>query len=48
MDRKKFVKKTGTATGLMAVSPVVIKDYVSRKPSDSLNVAVIGISGILT
>lgn len=45
MDRRKFVKNTGYTTGMMAVAPVVIKDYISRGPNETLNVAVVGISG---
>jgi len=45
MDRRKFVKKTGYTTGMMAVAPAVIKDFVNKGPNDTLNVAVVGISG---
>ncbi len=45
MDRRKFIKNSGYTTGMMAVAPVVIKDYVNKSPNDTLNVAVVGISG---
>ena len=45
MDRRKFIKNSGYTTGMMAIAPVAIKDFVSRSPNDTLNVAVVGISG---
>ncbi|KPL14122.1 MAG: hypothetical protein AMS26_11830 [Bacteroides sp. SM23_62] len=45
MDRRKFIKNSGYTTGIMTVAPLVIKDYVSKSPNDSLNVAVVGVSG---
>jgi predicted dehydrogenase len=45
MDRRKFIKDSGYTTGMMAVAPVVIKDFVGKSPNDTINVAVVGISG---
>ena len=45
MDRRKFIKNSGYTTGMMAVAPAVIKDFVDKSPNDTLNVAVVGISG---
>jgi len=45
MDRRKFIKNSGYTTGMMAVAPVVIKDFAGNSPNDTLNVAVVGISG---
>ena len=45
MDRRKFVKNAGYTTGMMAVAPVALKNFVNRSPNDTLNVAVVGISG---
>lgn len=45
MDRRKFIKNSGYTSGMMAVSPVFIKDFVKNKPNDVLNVAVVGLGG---
>ena len=45
MDRRKFIKNSGYTTGMMTVAPVVINDFVSNSPNDTLNVAVVGVSG---
>ncbi len=45
MDRRKFIKNSGYTSGMMALAPVVIKDFVHNSPNDTLNVAVVGISG---
>jgi len=45
MERRKFIKNSGYTAGMMAVSPAIIKDFVSKSPNDTLNVAVVGISG---
>ena len=44
LDRRDFLKKSGVASaGITLGAPAYIKDYVSNKPNETVNVAVAGI-----
>ncbi|MFC1558109.1 Gfo/Idh/MocA family oxidoreductase [candidate division KSB1 bacterium] len=45
MDRRRFLKKTTVAAGAVMGAPALSKSFAKRKPSDTVNVAVVGING---
>lgn len=45
-NRRGFIKKTGAVSAGLAVGvPAYIKGYAQKKPSDTINVAVVGVNG---
>src|ERR1035437_1858361 len=46
VNRRGFIQKTGMVSAGLAVGvPAYIKGYAQKKPSDTINVAVVGVNG---
>jgi predicted dehydrogenase len=45
MHRRKFIKDSALAGGVAITAPYYIKDFVKNSPNESINVAIVGISG---
>jgi predicted dehydrogenase len=45
MYRRQFLRQSGSATGLIVAAPSLAFDYVRRNPLETINIAVVGVSG---